>query len=101
MKKYPLLSSVKSATPKKLGVKSPKKNRIILIRWHDPKLVGGGWLDKANVKRQKPCICSCIGYVVKEDDEVLIIAGAKYEDDYAQVIVIPKSCIEGDVEELR
>ena len=65
----------------------------VRIEWLDPKLLGCSWMSKESILEHSPCLCSCRGIVIKEDDDVIIVAGARYEDDYAQIIVLPKGCI--------
>ena len=71
---------------------------IVKIEWLDPKLLGSHWMNKCDILEHGACHCSCMGYVVKEDDEVIIVAGAHFEDDYAQIIVIPRGCVISKVE---
>jgi hypothetical protein len=61
------------------------------IIWHDAFSVDE-WTDKIE---DKPCVCETIGFVVKENDNVIAVSHTRQIDieTYCCTIIIPKSCI--------
>ena len=62
---------------------------IIEVSWVDS-LVAHGWTKE---DRPPTAFCASVGYMLKEDEEALVLCAAIGDQDKLCVITIPKACI--------
>lgn len=67
--------------------------RLVYVEWHDH-WSEDAWTNVEKFDISKPMLCKSIGWLVKEDDRSISVAGScANDDDAAQIMVILKSCI--------
>jgi len=67
--------------------------RALYIKWIDAKTWSNAWLDNDDVPNLKLPICESRGELIKEDSVSIFLAQSKSEDEYRNIIGIPKGCI--------
>lgn len=82
----------------------PEKYRLVKITWQDSRHPFSGWQWVDEMKEIEPTICESVGWLVKEDEKVLILAASITTDSdgdsqVSGVVDIPKRAID-DVEDL-
>jgi hypothetical protein len=67
--------------------------RLVHVEWVDPRSVDA-WTTIAELQAE-PVPCETVGYVVRETDDALTIAGTVFADMESAccMIVIPRSCV--------
>lgn len=63
--------------------------RIRKIKWRDSRL----HIEQEPMQDFKVCVIESIGFVIKEDKDILVLAGDLVDDEFRRVIVIPKENI--------
>ena len=68
--------------------------RLVLVEWVDScSFVGSLWIGKDNVEGLDPHSCKSVGWIVKEDDECIVLAASLSDHEYSGNMCIPKVCI--------
>lgn len=52
-----------------------------------------GWTSEEDVAEYMPVLCTAVGKVVREDDNLLIVASLYSPDRVGYTIIIPQGCI--------
>lgn len=68
-------------------------NKIILIKWIDSQGVSSDWEFKDEMKPQKPCIITSIGFIEAETPEYITIYQNDSDNQVVGRMTIPKACI--------
>ena len=72
--------------------------RMVLVTWLDTNENSvGGWIDKAALDKSEVCSVDSLGWLYKENDELIVILADKdthdKDDIYGRSQVIPKGVI--------
>lgn len=65
----------------------------LYIKWLDAKTWSNAWMDGDDISALKLPITESRGEVIKEDNTAIFLAQSKSEDEYRNIIGIPKGCI--------
>ena len=72
--------------------------RMVLVTWLDTNENSvGGWIEKADLDKSEVCSVDSLGWLYKENDELIVILADKdthdKDDIYGRSQVIPKGVI--------
>ena len=72
--------------------------RMVLVTWLDTNENSvGGWIEKADLDKSEVCSVDSLGWLYKENDELIVILADKdthdKDDIYVRSQVIPKAVI--------
>ena len=68
-------------------------HKIILIKWLDTHGVSSDWEFKDEMKPQKPCVITSIGFIEAETPEYITIYQNDSDTQVVGRMTIPKACI--------
>ena len=67
--------------------------KLCLIKWNDSATMRG-WFDKRDMpKEATPLECVTVGWLVRENDEEIVLAASKNEDQWGGLWIVPRSCV--------
>lgn len=67
--------------------------RLIMVEWEDPLAFAVPWTNREDLSDASPVSCICVGILLKEREQDIIICLARNHCNYSQAMVIPKACI--------
>ncbi len=67
--------------------------QLELIQWKDHWSRSTGWLEELEVADYRPEVCTSVGYVIHEDEEVVILSANVHETSWRGEMCVLKSCI--------
>tara|TARA_R110002012_G_scaffold138888_5_gene295816 strand:- start:6410 stop:6661 length:252 start_codon:yes stop_codon:yes gene_type:complete len=74
--------------------KPSKKNKVTLVIWYDA-VAENGWITKEDAKKNcKLDKCVSIGHLVDRNEERILLACTKSENEYNALINIPNTWID-------
>ena len=68
-------------------------DKLYLIKWNDSATMRG-WFDKRDMpKEATPLECVTVGWVVRENDDEIVLAASRNEDQWGGLWIVPRSCV--------
>ena len=69
-----------------------KKHPVVLIDWIDAKQ-GGDWAVQDDVDKMKPEPSKSVGFLVRDDDEAVVVAQTQNTDHLGDCLIIPRGMV--------
>lgn len=70
-----------------------RDKEMVLVEWHDARFFPGTY-DEKTIKHHKMCLFNSIGYLIKKDRTITILAAERNdEDEYRDITLIPTGSI--------
>lgn len=69
------------------------KDRRVSVIWYDASSSSTTWMPRKIAAGHQPYVCETVGWLLRSDKTVVVVAMAKHNDDYAQTFDIPRGMV--------
>lgn len=68
---------------------------LVKVHWNDPAAHGDPWMLRSEISGSDVTDAACItvGYIVRETEELVILASSLTSEHFGNVMAIPRVCI--------
>lgn len=68
---------------------------LVKVHWNDPAAHGDPWLLRSEISsdRISDATCITVGYIVRETQDLVVLASSLTPEHFGSVMTIPRACV--------